>query len=264
DVGVAVAGDHRALILERRADRARWLGVVPPLVIGTPDPTAIDDLVAKQGRFASLGLDTGAPGVVQGMGASRGVARGRARVGRGVAGADRLAPGEVLVCRTTSPAWTPLIARAAAVVADAGGVLAHCAIVAREHAIPCVVGAGVATERIADGMLVTVDGARGVVHIDRADVGGPETRAPAPRPSVCPGRVSSPSRGASQKADGVPIVWLGDPACHDASLVGGKAANLSRLAARHPVPPGFCLTAAVGESLEAHERPLPTTLRAKV
>lgn len=33
--------------------------------------------------------------------------------------------------------------------------------------------------------------------------------------------------------------------CHDAHLVGGKAANLSPLAARHRVPPGFCLTTEV-------------------
>lgn len=41
------------------------------------------------------------------------------------------------------------------------------------------------------------------------------------------------------------ILWLGDPACHDRELVGGKAAQLSRLAATHRVPPGFCLTPAV-------------------
>lgn len=39
------------------------------------------------------------------------------------------------------------------------------------------------------------------------------------------------------------ITWLGNPLSHDPQRVGGKAANLSRLAARHPVPPGFCLTA---------------------
>jgi pyruvate,water dikinase len=46
----------------------------------------------------------------------------------------------------------------------------------------------------------------------------------------------------------VDVLWLGEPACDDLRLVGGKAANLSRLAARHRVPPGFCLTTA------AHER----------
>jgi pyruvate,water dikinase len=40
------------------------------------------------------------------------------------------------------------------------------------------------------------------------------------------------------------IIWLGDPSCDDPSVVGGKAANLGRLMATHPVPLGFCLTAA--------------------
>jgi pyruvate, water dikinase len=40
------------------------------------------------------------------------------------------------------------------------------------------------------------------------------------------------------------LVWLGQPECHNSALTGGKAANLSRLAAAYPVPPGFCLTAA--------------------
>jgi len=39
------------------------------------------------------------------------------------------------------------------------------------------------------------------------------------------------------------VVWLGEPACSNSMLVGGKAANLSRLAATHRVPPGFCLPA---------------------
>jgi pyruvate,water dikinase len=38
------------------------------------------------------------------------------------------------------------------------------------------------------------------------------------------------------------IVWLGEPACERLSLVGGKAANLSKLAALQRVPPGFCVT----------------------
>lgn len=38
------------------------------------------------------------------------------------------------------------------------------------------------------------------------------------------------------------VLWLGEPACHDAALVGGKAAQLSRLASHHPVPNAFCIT----------------------
>lgn len=38
------------------------------------------------------------------------------------------------------------------------------------------------------------------------------------------------------------ILWLGQTDCGEVDLVGGKVANLSRLAAQYPVPPGFCLT----------------------
>src|SRR5262249_56961424 len=41
------------------------------------------------------------------------------------------------------------------------------------------------------------------------------------------------------------ILWLGEPACNDPLVVGGKAASLSRLAERYPVPPGFALTTAL-------------------
>jgi len=38
------------------------------------------------------------------------------------------------------------------------------------------------------------------------------------------------------------LLWLGDPKSYDAALVGGKAANLSRLARLyHRVPDGFCI-----------------------
>jgi pyruvate,water dikinase len=40
------------------------------------------------------------------------------------------------------------------------------------------------------------------------------------------------------------IHWLGLEPCHDAGVVGGKAAALSRLAADHRVPPGFALPAS--------------------
>jgi len=51
------------------------------------------------------------------------------------------------------------------------------------------------------------------------------------------------------------LLWLGDPTSFDAALVGGKAANLSRLARMyHRVPDGFCLPVTVME--QAHPREL--------
>ncbi|MCI0439301.1 MAG: PEP/pyruvate-binding domain-containing protein [Chloroflexi bacterium] len=50
------------------------------------------------------------------------------------------------------------------------------------------------------------------------------------------------------------IVWLGEPQCYNLTLVGGKAANLSLLAASHRVPPGFCLTTSAFERWKSEGR----------
>lgn len=105
----------------------------------------------------------GAGAALVGVAASPGTATGTARVVTGPADFARLRPGDVLVCQTTDPAWTPLFARAVAVVAESGGRLSHAAIVAREYAIPAVLGVAGATTRIADGAHVTVDGTSGRV-----------------------------------------------------------------------------------------------------
>ena len=67
--------------------------------------------------------------------------------------------------RVTTPAWTPLFARAAAVVTDVGGPLSHGSIVAREYGIPAVLGTGAATRRIRSGQVIIVDGSAGVVTL---------------------------------------------------------------------------------------------------
>jgi pyruvate,water dikinase len=85
-------------------------------------------------------------------------------------------PGEVLVARITTPAWTPLFAMASAVVTDVGGPLSHGSIVAREYGIPAVLGTGVATRRIASGQQIEVDGGAGTVTLPQA---GGTTEQPA-------------------------------------------------------------------------------------
>jgi rifampicin phosphotransferase len=73
--------------------------------------------------------------------------------------------GDVLVASLTTPAWTPLFARASAVVTDIGGPLSHGSIVAREYGIPAVLGTDTATRRIRSGQTITVDGNKGVVVV---------------------------------------------------------------------------------------------------
>jgi pyruvate,water dikinase len=74
-------------------------------------------------------------------------------------------PDTILVCPTTTPAWTPLFSQARGLVTDIGGILAHGSIVAREYGIPAVMGTGNGTERIIHVQLIGVDGDRGEVDL---------------------------------------------------------------------------------------------------
>jgi len=144
--------EYMVRVRERRAERERWLGVIPPAEIGGEKPLE----PASQGQQAEI----------RGIAASRGVFKGRARVLTSFEQYERLSRGDVLVCVTTTPAWTPLFAVAGAIVTDGGGMLSHGAIAAREYGIPAVVGARAATRTIPDGAMVTVDGTGGVVRIE--------------------------------------------------------------------------------------------------
>jgi pyruvate,water dikinase len=104
--------------------------------------------------------------VIKGTGASSGRVSAPARVLRGPEDFATMVPGDVLVARITTPAWTSLFAMASAVVTDVGGPLSHSSIVAREYGIPAVLGTGVATQRLTSGQRIRVDGDAGTVTIE--------------------------------------------------------------------------------------------------
>ena len=56
--------------------------------------------------------------------------------------AEKLRPGEILVCPYTDPGWTPLLNVAAGVITENGGLLSHAAVICRELAIPAVLNVG--------------------------------------------------------------------------------------------------------------------------
>ncbi|MFI5894112.1 PEP/pyruvate-binding domain-containing protein [Actinoplanes sp. NPDC051513] len=113
---------------------------------------------------AVLPAAAGARGVLLGVGAAGGRATGPARVVRDPATAV-IEPGDILVAATTDPGWTPLFLTAAALVTETGAVMAHGPTVAREYGIPAVISVPGATERIATGQTITVDGAAGTVTL---------------------------------------------------------------------------------------------------
>jgi len=135
------------------------------LVVGAPPPqdAAPDPIFEK--FYGTPGDQRGDGAHLIGYGASPGRASGTARVVRSAADLGRVSAGDVLVCTTTTPSWTPVFGSLAGVVTDTGGILCHAAVVAREYGLPAVVGAHLATSRIADGSRVTLDGTTGDVWI---------------------------------------------------------------------------------------------------
>jgi len=161
--------DPRPLIPGRRAEWQEQLTLRAPIMIGLPVPFemlgAANPMLKRM--FGAVALQPATETVVHGVGASAGVARGRARVVMSLVEADGLEDGDILVCPSTSPPWSPYFAVVAGVVTDAGGMISHAAIESREYGIPAVVGTREGTARIPDGAVVTIDGTAGTVTIEQ-------------------------------------------------------------------------------------------------
>jgi len=155
-----------SLVATVRGRRERWEGqrrLIAPLQLGKA-PAAGARIYAKAIEASRTGPPP-ADGALVGDPASPGRATGPVRVLFDPGDFASFQQGEVLVARATAPAWTPLFAKAAAVVTDGGTLAAHASLVAREYGIPAVVATTDATTRLRDGQVVTVDGSSGVVEI---------------------------------------------------------------------------------------------------
>ncbi len=89
--------------------------------------------------------------LVRGLGVSAGKIEGIARLVHDMTGFDKLRQGDILVTRSTTAAFNVILPLLGGIVTDRGGTLSHSAIVAREYAIPAVVGSRGATRVITDG-----------------------------------------------------------------------------------------------------------------
>jgi pyruvate, water dikinase len=104
--------------------------------------------------------------IVEGIAVGRKIGQGEPNVLLNVSDMKNFRPGQVLVTKETTPAWEPLMERAAAIVTEQGGTTSHAAIVSRELGKTCVVGARRVTQLLGrhDGV-VTVDCSTGVGRI---------------------------------------------------------------------------------------------------
>ena len=166
---LADATNHAEVADRRRAEHAAWATITPPATLGTPLPPAEDpfrDALSVRLLGVTPPDDSPAdPDVIKGVAGSAGQVTGTVRVVRSLAEASLLEDGDIMVCEMTLPPWVPLFSIVGGVVADTGGVLSHCAIVAREFELPAVVGTRTGTTDLVSGMVVAVDGTRGTVTI---------------------------------------------------------------------------------------------------
>lgn len=156
--------DFKRLAQERRELReSRKLLTPPPKV---PARSSMKFGPLDLSMFDPTPEEAGNEGpVLKGYAVSTGSVTAPASVIHSIADFDKMQPDTILVCTTTTPAWTPLFSQAVGLVTDVGGALAHGSIVAREYGIPAVMGTGVATERINSGMMLAIDGDKGTVTL---------------------------------------------------------------------------------------------------
>ncbi len=148
--------DWRAIVADRRQTYAREMArrQVPRLLLS-------DGQTFYEGVSATSSADSG---VIVGSPVSPGVVEGIVHVVLDPRG-TQLAPGEILVCPGTDPAWTPLFLAAGGLVMEVGGLMTHGSVVAREYGIPAVVGVHQATTRLQDGQRIRVDGSAGQITL---------------------------------------------------------------------------------------------------
>jgi rifampicin phosphotransferase len=161
--------------LARERARRVALGGVPAPELGRPvvrnpdlrwlprESREVHQAVSILAQNEILSGVVGATETLHGRGASAGVHTGRVHIVGDPSQLSEVEAGDVIVAPSVSSTWATVFWVAGALVTEAGGLLSHAAIVAREMRIPAVVGLPKATTLLTAGEPVTVDGRKGTV-----------------------------------------------------------------------------------------------------
>lgn len=157
---------------EGTADGPDFLGAPPP---PNPDITAMTPSLER-----TMGVTLAAVTLLEpdpdrpekeltGLGIGEGTYQAVARVVDDANTAfDLMEPGDILVATFTAPSFNAVLSIAGGVIVQEGGLLSHAAVLARELAIPAVVGCQGAMSRISSGDIVEIDPDSGSVRIVEA------------------------------------------------------------------------------------------------
>ena len=158
--------DAKSIVTTRKAERAAAERIRPKSWIGTATESQLAfPYLGLWGFPDRLYIEETETSTVTGLAASPGVIEGIAKVVLSVDHFDEVKKGDILVCQMTNPAWTPLFGLISGIVCDAGGPVAHPAVMAREFSIPAVVGTTVGSVEIKTGDRIRVNGSTGEVDV---------------------------------------------------------------------------------------------------
>jgi pyruvate,water dikinase len=174
-------GPSAQVLAERAEQRRHQKTLHPPETLGTPEPRppldalpgplvtmveTIEAILAELGMAERTARETTTGPRLTGTGVGSRAVVGVARTADTAQDAiARLSPGEILVTRTTSPAYNMVLTLVGGLVTAEGGPMSHAAVLSRELDIPAVVGAPDALSAIADGDTIEVDPTTGTVRV---------------------------------------------------------------------------------------------------
>jgi len=138
-------------IVERKQELMLGEGIgLPEIIIGDEKPPII------MGHHKAKTLE--------GIAASGGYCSGKIKLIRNISDFIKVKEGDIIVIPHSDISWTPILVKAQAIISESGGILSHCAIVAREHKIPAVVSVPRAMQLL-EGSSVKVDGYVGEITL---------------------------------------------------------------------------------------------------
>jgi pyruvate,water dikinase len=130
-----------------------------------------DDFYTTFGKYCSPDqvtrkeVSTDSSSDLKGLCACGGILTGRVKVLETVMEADKLEKGDILVTRQTDPGWVSVFPLISGLIVERGGMLSHGAIVSREFGIPAIVGVELATQKLKDGDVITLNADKGTIII---------------------------------------------------------------------------------------------------